>query len=99
MNGSTKILIAVATTQELEAGAMLRRFKAEVSKDEPRRGNNTNRHARSTSAVYLEIVTICGILLTRVLVFSFFQWYVCVCAVFSCDFCICVENKVTGFAC
>ena len=30
-------------SQELEAGDVLRRFKAEVSQDEPRRGNNTDR--------------------------------------------------------
>ena len=51
----------MVASQELEAGDVLRRFKAEVSQDEPRRGNNTNRHTRSTSARCLEIVTVYGI--------------------------------------
>ena len=51
----------MVASQELKAGDLLRRFKAEVSQDEPRRGNNTNRH---TSARRLEIMTVYGILLT-----------------------------------
>ena len=89
----------MVATQELEAGDALRRFKAEVSQDEPRRGNNTNRHIMSTSARCLEIVTIYGIFLTCVGVL----WYmsvclsvclcVLVCAVFSCDvLCFCTRQ-------
>ena len=48
----------MVASQELEAGDVLRRFNAEVSKAEPRRGNNTNRYARSPSARCLEMVTV-----------------------------------------
>ena len=58
VDGSTNILVIVVASQELEAGDVLRRFKAEVSQDEPHRGNNTNRHTRATSARCLEIVTV-----------------------------------------
>ena len=64
VNGSTKMLVSVVATQELEPGDVLTRFKAEVSRDEPRRGNNTNRYTRSTSPRFLEIVTTYGILIT-----------------------------------
>ena len=37
-------MVTVVTTQELEAGDVLRRFKAEAAQDEPRRGNNNNRY-------------------------------------------------------
>ena len=37
--GSAKIMVTVVATRELEAGAVLRRFKAEAAQDEPRRGN------------------------------------------------------------
>ena len=73
VNGSTKILITVVASQELEVGDMLRRFKAEISQDEPRRGNNANRHTRSTSTRCLEILTVYGILLTCISVFLFFN--------------------------
>ena len=68
----------MVATQELEAGDVLRRFKAEVAQDKPRRGNNTNRYNRSTSARCLEIVAVYGILLTCVGVFIFFDG-TCVC--------------------
>ena len=38
--GSAKIMVTVVATRELEAGAVLRRFKAKDAQDEPRRGNN-----------------------------------------------------------
>ena len=63
----------MVASQELEVGDVLRRFKTEVSQDEPRRGNNNNRHTRSTSAQCLEIVTVCGIILTCVGVLFFFS--------------------------
>ena len=65
-------------TKGLEAGDALRRFKAEVSQDEPRRGNSTNRRTGSTSIRCLEIVTVYGILLTCVGVLVFF-YGTCVC--------------------
>ena len=37
-------MVTVVATQELEAGDVLRRFKAEAAQNEPRRGNNTNRY-------------------------------------------------------
>ena len=90
----------MVATQELEAGDVLRRFKAEVSQDEPRRGN---RHTRSTSARCLELVTIHGNLLTCVGVFVFFD-ATCACAYWCELFClvmfyIFVQHKVTAFAC
>ena len=66
VKGAAKIMVTVVATQELEAGDVLRRFKAEVSQDEPHRGNNTNRRTRSTSARCLEIVAVYGIFLTCV---------------------------------
>ena len=45
-------------SQELAAGDVLMRFKAEGFQNEPRRGNNKNRHTRSTSAQCLEIVPV-----------------------------------------
>ena len=41
---AANIMVTVVATQELEAGAVLRRFKAEASQDDPRRGNNNNRY-------------------------------------------------------
>ena len=40
--GAAKMMVTVVTTQELEAGAVLRRFGPETAQDEPRRGNNNN---------------------------------------------------------
>ena len=95
----------MVATQELEAGDVLRRFKAEVSQDEPRRGNNTNRHTGSTSARCLEIVTVYGILLTCVsfLFSAMVHVFVCLCVLVCGDisamFCIFIQDKVTAFAC
>ena len=104
--GSSKILVTVVATQELKDGDVLRRFKADVSQDEPRRGNNTNRHTRSTSAQCLEIMSVYGIPLTFFGVFIFFDdTCVCVCvcvfvcAVFPCDVLCFIQDKVTAFAC
>ena len=74
--------------QELEAGDVLRRFKAEVSRDEPRRGNNTNRHTMPPGALCLEFLLFMGLFLL-VLVFLFFSMVyisVCVCV----RVCVCV---------
>ena len=40
VQGSAKIMVTVVATQELEPGDVLRRFKAEAARDEPRHGNN-----------------------------------------------------------
>ena len=37
-------MVTVVATQELEAGDVLRRFKAEAAQDEPRRGKNYNEY-------------------------------------------------------
>ena len=42
VKGSANILVTVVTTQELEAGDELWRFKAESAQDDPRRGNINN---------------------------------------------------------
>ena len=42
VKGAAKIMVTVVTTQELKAGDVLRRFRAEATQDEPRRGNNNN---------------------------------------------------------
>ena len=44
VKGAAKIMVTVVATQELEAGAVLRRFKAEATPDGPHRGNNNNRY-------------------------------------------------------
>ena len=44
VKGAAKIMVTVVTTQELKAGNLLRRFKAEAAEDEPRRGNNNNQY-------------------------------------------------------
>ena len=83
VNGSTKILVTVVAAQELEAGDALRRFKAEVSQDEPRRGNNTNR-------LFTEFFSFA-------LAFSLLLWYMYV-LFFLAMFCTFVQDKVTVFA-
>ena len=79
------MLVTVVASQELEVGDVLRRFKAKVSRDEPRRGNNINRHTRSTSARFLEIVTVYWIFLTFVGIFTFLD-----------DTCVCMCVSVCG---
>ena len=37
-------MVTVIATRELAAGDVLRRFKADVTPDEPHGGNNNNRH-------------------------------------------------------
>ena len=44
VEGAAKIMVTVVATRELEAGDVLRRFKAEPAQDNPRRGNNANRY-------------------------------------------------------
>ena len=44
VKGAAKKMVTVVATRELEAGDVLRRFKAETDQDEPRRGNNNNRY-------------------------------------------------------
>ena len=89
-------MVAVVTTQELKAGDVLWRFKAEAAQDELRRGNNTNRYHRSSRARCVKIVTAHGILLTYVLVLFFFSLVhvcvcvcVCVCVTLCAAFCVC----------
>ena len=43
VKGSAATMVAVVTTQELQPGDLLRRFKAQAAQDEPRRGNNDKR--------------------------------------------------------
>ena len=38
------MMVTVVATQELEAGDVLRRFKANAARDKPRRGKNNNRY-------------------------------------------------------
>ena len=45
VKGAAKLMVTVVATQELQAGEiLLRRFKAEVARDKPRRGNSNNRY-------------------------------------------------------
>ena len=46
VKGSAKIMVTVVTTQELEAGDLFLRFKAEAAQDESHAGNNNNRYVR-----------------------------------------------------
>ena len=46
-------MVTVVATQELEAGDVLRRFKAESAQDEPRRGNNNKGYISSIDWVLL----------------------------------------------
>ena len=94
----------MVATQDLEDGDLLRRFKAEVSQDEPNRGNNTNRNTRSTSVWCLEVATVYGNLPTRVGVFFFFdnicvRLCVLVCTFFLANFGIFSQDKVAALTC
>ena len=42
VKGAAKMMVTVVTTQNLEAGDVLRRFGPETAQDESRRGNNNN---------------------------------------------------------
>ena len=42
VKGAAKMMVTVVASQELEAGDVLRRFRAESVQHEPRRGNNNN---------------------------------------------------------
>ena len=44
VKGAAKIMVTVVATQDLKAGNLLRRFKAEAAQDEPRRGNSSGRY-------------------------------------------------------
>ena len=44
VKGSGKMMVTVVATQELEAGDVLWRFKAEAGPDQPRRGNNNDQY-------------------------------------------------------
>ena len=44
VKGAAKMMVTVVATQELEAGDVLRRFRAETAQDYPRSGNNNNRY-------------------------------------------------------
>ena len=43
VKGAAKLMVTVVAIQDLEAGDVLRRFKAEAAQDEPRHGNDINR--------------------------------------------------------
>ena len=43
VKGAAKLMVTVVAIQDLEAGDVLRRFKAEAAQDEPRHGNDNNR--------------------------------------------------------
>ena len=58
VEGSAKILVTVVATQELKAGDVLRRFKAEVAPDETRRGNNNDRYNVYPYILYMCIYTL-----------------------------------------
>ena len=75
-------MVAVLSTQKLEAGDVLRRFHAKAAPDEPRRGNSDNRYIR-----WLVFGNCCD---TRdssrlcvgvffFFLFSFFRWFTCLC--------------------
>ena len=44
--GAAKIMVTVVATQEIGAGDLLWRFKAEAAQDDPHGGNNNNRYVR-----------------------------------------------------
>ena len=44
VKGAAKIMVTVVAIQELEAGDVLRRFKAETAQDDARGGNSNNRY-------------------------------------------------------
>ena len=50
VKGAAKIMVTVVATQELEAGDVLQRFKAEAAQDEPRRGNNNTQYSSRSSS-------------------------------------------------
>ena len=56
--GAAERMVTVVATQELDAGDKLRRFKAEVAQDKPRRGNNKNRYMYIYLGRCLEIVSL-----------------------------------------
>ena len=92
VDGSSRILVTVVASQELEVGDVLRRFKAEVSQDETNRGNDTNWH---TLGVW-NLLLFMGDLLHA---FVFVCLCVLVCGIFSAMFCIFIQDKVTAFVC
>ena len=66
------MMVTVVATQELEAGDVLRRFKAEAAQDKPRRGNNKNRYMYIyLGPVFGNCVAAHGILLILLLFFAF----------------------------
>ena len=59
VKGAAKLMVTVVATQDLEAGDVLWRFKAEAAQDEPHRGNNHNRcigNCVSTHVILLPLV-------------------------------------------
>ena len=48
------IIVVVVATQELKAGNLLRRFKAEAAPDEPGRGNNNDRYICKSYIQYIQ---------------------------------------------
>ena len=77
----------MVTTQELEAGDELRRFKPEAVQDEPRGGNGINQYISSRSECARPVVVNC--VNTHVILYIFFlcvfffasfffRWFTCV---------------------
>ena len=72
VKGAAKMMVTVVATQELEAGDVLRRFRAEAAQDEPHGGKNNNRYivvglvysSGSSSGRCLEVVAAYGIIFT-----------------------------------
>ena len=56
VKGSAKIMVTVVATKELEAGDVLRRFKAEATQDGPHDGNNNRMSSYALSVTYLKFL-------------------------------------------
>ena len=82
VNGAAKIMVTVVAIQELEAGDVLRRFKAEAAQDEPGPGNNNNR----CTVVRLIVVAVCTLSLHMI----FFSLVCCVFLLFVVGTRVCV---------
>ena len=77
VKGSAKMMVTVVTTKDLEAGDVLRRFKAKAAQDGPRRGNDYNRYISSCQC--LEVAPAHGISPHLYVVSFFFFSFVHVC--------------------
>ena len=72
VKGAAKIMVTVVTTQELEAGDVLRRFEAEAAQHEPHDGN-TNNCSICTRPALGNCIAAHAILLPHSAVFLFFH--------------------------